>query len=193
MGSELRATPNAGPAPQAAAMAGSAVAEGASGNPAAFASAVPGKAAPAAELRRPTLAGQVSVHISKALRDGTDRIDIQLKPASLGRVDVRLEITPDGRVHAAITADSRHALDLLRGDSRELERALQDAGFKADSGSLSFGLRGQDERQAHGGGGTAAANQAVAEDGEASDEPADDAESPANIAGFPAGRLDIRA
>jgi hypothetical protein len=34
-------------------------------------------------------------------------------------------------------------MELLQRDARDLERALQDAGLRADSGSLSFNLRGQ--------------------------------------------------
>ncbi|TVR78064.1 MAG: flagellar hook-length control protein FliK [Rhodospirillales bacterium] len=89
---------------------------------------------------------QVSVHITKAVREGSDQIEIKLRPASLGRVDVRLELGADGRVLATVTADTRQTLELLRADARGLERALQDAGLQADSGSLSFNLRGDGGR-----------------------------------------------
>src|SRR3546814_824286 len=49
----------------------------------------------------------------------------------------------------------RSTLDLLQRDARGLERALQEAGVKTDSGSLSFNLRGQGqnhEQQAGNGG-----------------------------------------
>lgn len=95
---------------------------------------------------RPGVADQVSVQISKALKAGVDRITIQLKPASLGRIDVQLEVGKDGRVMAVVTADNKDTLDLLQRDARELERALQDAGLQADSGSLSFNLRGQGDQ-----------------------------------------------
>jgi flagellar hook-length control protein FliK len=38
---------------------------------------------------------------------------------------------------------------MLQRDARELERSLQDAGLRADSGSLSFNLRGE-QRDANG-------------------------------------------
>ncbi len=85
---------------------------------------------------------QVSVQISKAIKDGVDRINIQLRPEHLGRVDVRLEVT-DGRVSATVTADNKETLDMLQKDARELERALQQAGLQTDTGSLNFSLRGQ--------------------------------------------------
>lgn len=95
--------------------------------------------------RKPTIGDQVSVHITKAIKNGIDRINIQLKPQSLGRVDIQLELAADGRVTATVTADSRQAFDLLQQDARELEQALQQAGLKADSNSLSFNLRGQND------------------------------------------------
>ncbi len=42
-----------------------------------------------------------------------------------------------------MTADSQETLDMLQRDSRELERALQQAGLQTDTGSLNFSLRGQ--------------------------------------------------
>ncbi|MDH5771507.1 MAG: flagellar hook-length control protein FliK [Rhodospirillaceae bacterium] len=88
---------------------------------------------------------QVSVQITKAINAGADKINIHLRPASLGRVDVQIEMGMDGRVSAVVTADNKDTLDLLQRDQRALERALQDAGLKADSGSLSFNLRGGGE------------------------------------------------
>ncbi len=89
---------------------------------------------------------QVAVHITRAAAEGLDRIIIQLQPESLGKVDVKLEIGNDGRLTAVILAERTDTLDMLQRDARGLERALQEAGLKTDSGSLSFHLRG------HGGG-----------------------------------------
>jgi hypothetical protein len=86
---------------------------------------------------------QVAVALKQAAKPGgTERIDIQLRPASLGAVDVQLNLTHDGRVTAVISADRADTLDLLRRDAGGLEQALRDAGLQADSGSLSFNLRG---------------------------------------------------
>jgi hypothetical protein len=86
---------------------------------------------------------QVSVQVSKAVSQGLDRIQIQLKPADLGRVDIQMEVTHDGRINAVVQADKPETLDMLRQDSRQLEQALKDAGLKADGGSLQFSLRGE--------------------------------------------------
>jgi len=85
---------------------------------------------------------QINVKISKALQAGSDRISVQLKPAELGRVDVKMELGHDGRVLAIVTADNKDTLDLLRRDAGELQRALQDAGMQLDSSDLSFNLHG---------------------------------------------------
>ncbi|MFC1674244.1 flagellar hook-length control protein FliK, partial [Pseudomonadota bacterium] len=106
-------------------------------------------AAPAKQAHNPgaqsraQVTEQVTVQISKALNDGMDKIRIQLKPAHLGRVDVQLEMTQDGRVTAVISADNKDTLDLLKQDSRELERALREAGLDLNSGDLSFNMRGE--------------------------------------------------
>ncbi len=85
---------------------------------------------------------QVAVQISRAVQQGADRITVHLKPASLGHISIDLEIGPDNRLIAVIAADRPETLDLMQRDARALERALNDAGLKTDSGSLSFNLRG---------------------------------------------------
>ncbi|MBL8660901.1 MAG: flagellar hook-length control protein FliK [Rhodospirillales bacterium] len=98
-------------------------------------------------------AGQVAIHIAKAVQAGLDRIGIQLSPARLGQVEIRLDITDRHHVSVAVRADSVDALDLLRADARLLEHALQDAGLKTDPGSLSFHLRDHGPRSGPEGGG----------------------------------------
>ena len=94
---------------------------------------------------------QVAVQIRNAAKEGLDSIRIQMKPASLGRVDVQMEITSDGRLMAVIQAESKESYDLLRQDSRALERALQEAGFNTDSSSFTFEHKGQGQAREDGG------------------------------------------
>jgi flagellar hook-length control protein FliK len=98
-----------------------------------------------ARTARPTyhpVVTQVAAQVAQAAADGTDRINIRLSPAELGRIDVKLDFGPDGRVQAVFAAERPQTMELLQRDARDLERALQDAGLRADSGSLSFNLRG---------------------------------------------------
>ena len=89
-------------------------------------------------------AEQVALSLRQAAQSGTDRIEIQLKPASLGAIAVKLDVTHDGHITAVISADRSDTLNLLKQDSAGLQQALRDAGLKADNGSLSFNLRGGD-------------------------------------------------
>ena len=85
---------------------------------------------------------QVAASLSQGNKLGLSQIEIQLKPASLGAVDVKIELTHDGRVTAVISADRSDTLMQLQRGSGELQQALRDAGLQTDSGSLSFSLRG---------------------------------------------------
>ncbi|WP_448203195.1 flagellar hook-length control protein FliK [Azospirillum sp. sgz302134] len=86
---------------------------------------------------------QVAVHVQKNVSDGNDQFTINLRPVEMGQIDIRLEIGPDGQVNAHVAVEKAQTLELLQRDSRNLERALQDAGLKADSNSLNFSLRGE--------------------------------------------------
>jgi len=83
---------------------------------------------------------QVAVHIQRALREGTGKFSIQLSPAELGRIHVKLEIDEDKRVTAAVTVERPSTLELLQRDVKGLERALHDAGLNMEGGDLSFSL-----------------------------------------------------
>jgi flagellar hook-length control protein FliK len=87
-----------------------------------------------------TPAEQVSVQIQHGVRDNNDRINVRLYPAALGKVEVKLELSPDRTVHAVVSAEKPETLDLLARDARILQRALEDAGLQTDSNSLSFQL-----------------------------------------------------
>lgn len=136
---------------------------------------------------------QISVKITKALQSGTDRISIQLKPAELGRVDVKLEMTTDGRVMTVVTAEKQDTLDLLRRDSSELQRALQEAGLK--SGDMEFNLKGQEQQSADG----ENADNSNSSERETVDENGNSEDLDAGIVNawesgiFMNGRLDVRA
>lgn len=101
---------------------------------------MPQNAAPAAQ--------QLSVSIVRGAREGADRIDIQLHPAELGRVEVKLELGHDGRIMAVVSAERAETLEQLRRDVNQLEKALADAGFDTDRDSFTF----QDRRDRENGG-----------------------------------------
>jgi flagellar hook-length control protein FliK len=100
------------------------------------------KAAPLAALH--SVVDQVAISLKRGVKGGNDQIQINLEPASLGKIAVRLDFAQDGRVSATFSADRPDTLNLLNNDSRSLEQALRDAGLRADSGSLTFNLSGGD-------------------------------------------------
>jgi flagellar hook-length control protein FliK len=155
---------------------------------------------PAAQAARPSQAPQspaeqVAVQIQRAAAGGADRINIQLQPEELGRVEIRLEIGDDQRTRAAVLVDRPETLDLLQRDARALERALNQAGLKTDGGSLSFNLRGDGHGGAQHQGGGRADGQAGSQAGPG-DLPGDALDIPTSTASYTArigaDRLDIR-
>lgn len=89
----------------------------------------------------PPPAVQIGLQIFKAATQQVERLVVQLEPAELGRVEVRLEFGQENRVSAIIAAERPETLDALQRDIRLLERGLQDAGLRLDSNSLSFSLK----------------------------------------------------
>ncbi len=85
---------------------------------------------------------QVAINMRQALKVGANEIQIQLRPESLGVIDVKLNVDHDGRLSAVISANHPETLNLLKQDSSSLQQSLRDAGFNADSSSLSFNLSG---------------------------------------------------
>lgn len=124
-----------------AANAGSSAASTKSTSPYSFASQLTAVRTPNTGLS--TAVEQVSLQLNRKVKGGNDEMTIQLNPTDLGRVNIKLDITSDGKVTGMVTADNQSTLDMLSKDSRSLERSLQDAGFQADSGSLQFSMSGQ--------------------------------------------------
>lgn len=83
----------------------------------------------------------IAIHISQHADSGINRFQLRLDPPELGRVDVRMEISPEGKLTAVIAVERPETLDLLQRDQRILERSLMDAGLKTDTNSLSFSLK----------------------------------------------------
>jgi flagellar hook-length control protein FliK len=92
------------------------------------------------------------MQIVQAASRRIERLVVQLEPAALGRVEVRLDFSRDNRVSALIAAERPETLDLLQRDSRALERGLQDAGLELEREGLSFSLRQEQRHHERGAG-----------------------------------------
>jgi flagellar hook-length control protein FliK len=102
----------------------------------------PSEAPPTPPVIPHAVAEQVAINVHQAVKSGTDHIQIQLQPADLGTIDVKLNVNHDGRVTVVVSADRSDTLNLLQQDAGGLTQALRDAGLQADNSSLSFNLRG---------------------------------------------------
>jgi flagellar hook-length control protein FliK len=100
--------------------------------------------------QRQAVMDQISVNITRAVNAGLDRINIQLQPESLGKVDVSLELAKDGKITAVIQAENKETLELLSRDAKELTKALQNAGLQLDEGDIAFNLSGQSDEAGDG-------------------------------------------
>lgn len=107
----------------------------------------------AAQTAAPAATVQVYTRLIERFDGRAQRFEIRLDPAELGRVDVRIEIGADKKVHAVLAAHDSAALnDLMRGH-RALERALADAGIDLADGGVKFELAGDSSRNASNGDG----------------------------------------
>lgn len=83
---------------------------------------------------------QVATRFIERFDGRAQRFEVRLDPAELGRVDIRIEVGADKKVHAVLAAHDSAALsDLMRG-SKALEKALGDAGIDIADGGLKFEL-----------------------------------------------------
>lgn len=81
---------------------------------------------------------QLAGQITKQVSNGNRVFDIRLDPAELGKVDVRIELRADNRVHAVLTVERPETLSELQRSARDLERSLAEAGLELDEDGLSF-------------------------------------------------------
>ncbi len=92
--------------------------------------------------RAATIGRDVALAITRHVeRGGGSTVTIRLDPVELGRIEVRLQIDPAGKLLASIAADQPAALDLLRRDTAILAQTLSQAGVQAEAGSFSFDTR----------------------------------------------------
>lgn len=89
---------------------------------------------------------QVAAQIIRRLEGRSTRFEVELRPADLGRIDVRLDIDAEGRVAARLAFDNPVAATDLRGRADELRRSLEEAGFQLAEDALSFSDREEGDR-----------------------------------------------
>ncbi len=102
---------------------------------------------PSGAASAPVALADLGVEIAAQAKAGRRSFDIRLDPPELGHIHVRLDVDRDGNVISRLIVDRADTLDLLRRDAPQLQRALQDAGLKADAQTMQFSLRDQNAGQ----------------------------------------------
>jgi len=103
-------------------------------------------ATPPALQSAPAATIQVYTRMIERADGRAQRFEVRLDPAELGRVDVRIEIGADRKVHAVLAVhDSAALTDLMKGQ-RALERALADAGIDLADKGVRFELAADNGR-----------------------------------------------
>ena len=88
-------------------------------------------------------ADQVVAAVSRQLSAGKSTFRVQLHPAELGQVDIKMDFAADGKMMTTLTVDNEKTLHLLQRDQHTLGKMLENAGFNMDQGNLNFNLRQQ--------------------------------------------------
>jgi flagellar hook-length control protein FliK len=92
-----------------------------------------------------------AIEIAVSAKSGKSNFEIRLDPADLGRIDVRIDVDRNGQVTSHLSVEKPETLAMLRQDAPQLQRALDDAGFKTGSDGLQFSLRDQSSSGQNGG------------------------------------------
>ncbi|SHG38091.1 hook-length control protein FliK [Bradyrhizobium erythrophlei] len=85
----------------------------------------------------------LALEIAASAKNGKSSFEIRLDPADLGRIDVRIDVDRNGQVTSHLTVEKPETLSMLRQDAPQLQRQLDDAGFKTGDNGLQFSLRDQ--------------------------------------------------
>lgn len=93
----------------------------------------------------PHTVSHLAAQIAAKSEGKATRFDVQLDPAGLGKVDVKIEIGRTGELTAALSFENPHAAAEMRSRAGELHRALEQAGFDLSKGGLSFDLSSQNQ------------------------------------------------
>jgi flagellar hook-length control protein FliK len=90
--------------------------------------------------------GAMGLRIARAMHDGTQTFSIELHPAELGRVDVRVSFHAEG-VGVQMTVDRQETYAAFHRDRAALEQQLAQAGINLGSGGLDLRYGAQSRQQ----------------------------------------------
>lgn len=91
----------------------------------------------------PAPVNALAINIAKSFDGGATRFQVRMDPPELGRVDVKIDMSVEGRIQAHLTVERSETLDLMMRDARSLEKALAETGLNLTKDSLTFSLKDQ--------------------------------------------------
>jgi len=89
---------------------------------------------------------QVAFEVKTAAKDGIDRLSMQLKPGSLGKIDIKIEVAQDGRTTVVVNVEKSETYDFLRKDPSGLQDALKEAGIDANAQDMNYNMQGEQQQ-----------------------------------------------
>lgn len=92
---------------------------------------------------------QVAVQLHKAVKEGKTEMTVNLRPAELGKVEIKLTFGEGKSVTGLVMAENQASLTLLQKDADGLVRALQEAGLDADMNTMEFSLKDEGNSSSH--------------------------------------------
>lgn len=123
--------------------------------PAAFAGAPLDAAGSAEAPLAASAVRQLALAIGQAVSGDVRQLSVQLSPEELGGLEITVDFADERRVAVTILAERPETLDLLRGETRQLERLLGQQGVSLAAGGFELGLMadGRGQRREHAGAG----------------------------------------
>ncbi len=94
---------------------------------------------------------QLALAIGRAVSGDVRQLSVQLSPEELGSLEITVDFADERRVAVTILAERPETLDMLRGETRQLERLLAQQGVSLAGGSFELGLMadGRGQRREH--------------------------------------------
>ncbi len=94
-----------------------------------------------------SLQEQVAFSIKNNAPKGKSEISLQLRPDSLGRLSIKIDINKEGQTFVVVTAERTETRDLLQKDSQQLIELLEQSDLEINDENMSYSLFNDQERK----------------------------------------------
>ncbi len=83
---------------------------------------------------------QIAFSIKNNAAKGSREINLQLRPSSLGQVNVKIDINQEGQTFVVVAMERSETRDLLQQDARQLTALLKESGIDVGEDNVSYNL-----------------------------------------------------